>query len=304
MESKPPIVKKRGRRPKKNEHDAGNVSSESTSTASTPINNTPTILQLVVNTTDGKFATSNPQKEDGDFETSFYQYSPSVDTPFPYVSNTNQFESKPFELGDSILNVENSRSNVHIIMKNNLNGTTLPTMTKYACHWCAHPFEGPVFGLPVRQSNGVFYVTGNYCSLECVCANNFEEASRDNNTWDVYTMINTIARKMGICTPVYPAPPRKCLNFFGGYMTIDEFRNHSKKNTIPSCTHYPLVAVVEQVEEINNFYHKQETTDHLLIDSERITKYETRLKLQQDALIQSNLENTLDHSMGITSAHD
>lgn len=297
MESKAQTVKKRGRRPKKNEQNTENVPSENAPITS---NNTPTILQLVVNTTDSSF-TNNTQKEDGDFETSFYQYSPSVDTPFPYVSNTNQFESKPYELGDSILHVESSRSNVHVIMKNNLNGLTLPSVTKYACHWCAHTFDGPVLGLPVRHSHGVFYVTGNYCSMECVCANNFDDAHRDNNSWDVYTMINTIARKMGLPTPVYPAPPRKCLIFFGGYMTIEEFRNHSKKNTIPSCTQYPLVAVVEQVEEINNFYHKQETTDHLLIDSERITKYETRLKLQQDASIQSNLENTLDHSMGLVS---
>lgn len=289
-------LKKRGRRPKKSEHDSSDPATSSDAAACS----TPTILQLVVNT-NASACKNEPHKVDTDFESSFYQYNPSVDTPFPYSSNNSQFESKPFELGEVVANVDSDRSNVHLIMKNHLNGSTLPSMSKHACYWCAHTFTNPMVGLPVRQANGVFYVTGNYCSLECACANNFEDAHRENNTWDVYAMINSIARKLGASTPVYPAPPRKCLSYFGGYMSIDEFRSHSKKNTIPCCTQYPLVAVVEQVEEINNFYHKQETNEQFLIDNERIAKYETRLKLQQDASIQSNLENTLDHSMGFVT---
>ena len=55
------------------------------------------------------------------------------------------------------------------------------------------------------------------------------------------------------------------------------------------------------MEEINNFYHKHRDSDELHIDADRLRRYESKLKLQQDSFIMRNFDNTLDKKMGIVS---
>lgn len=99
---------------------------------------------------------------------------------------------------------------------------------------------------------------------------------------------------------IYPAPPRKCLSFFGGYMSIDEFRNFKNSKKIVNINNPPFIVVADQIEEINDFYHKQ-TESLFNFDNERILVLEKKISEQKVQDLQNNFKNTLDSTMNIKS---
>lgn len=293
-----PAAKKRGRKPKAN---ADNVPApETPETTSEPSSEeydgqTPIIVHLNVPYEEGsEKATHAPIN--GNFEEDFCRYDPAIVVPNAYDDNSN-FASHPYELQTN--DTDTSSENMIIVTQHT--DEPVPFKSYCACYWCCHTFDTRALGMPVKYKNNRFHVTGVFCSLECACAYNFDTCSHVNNMWDTYNMINLMARYMEYVDFVYPAPPRKCLRMFGGKMTIEEFRSQCKSNKIISFNHCPLVASVDQVEEINNFYHKHRNSDELHIDTERLRKYENKLKLQQNSFIMRNFENTLDKKMGIVS---
>lgn len=276
-------VKKRGRRPKKSSHDDVDVDGDSEK-------DTPVILQLSVSSNDVSVSDSNVAS----FEDAFCKYDPSVAIPNAYDQDT-QFESQPFELSST--QTEDTASSITLRAYDN--EEAFPMRSDHACYWCCHTFDTRPFGLPVKYKSDTFYVSGNFCSMECLSAYNFDTNINVSNIWETYNLISFMARRMSFTDPVYPAPPRKCLSMFGGYMSIHEFREYCKSSKIVNYTNCPLIAIIDQVEEINNFYHKHKDTDVLQFDKARLKKYESRLKLQQEAMIEQNYDNTLDRSMGI-----
>tara|TARA_Y100000389_G_scaffold77491_1_gene74256 strand:- start:296 stop:613 length:318 start_codon:yes stop_codon:yes gene_type:complete len=97
---------------------------------------------------------------------------------------------------------------------------------------------------------------------------------------------------------IFPAPPRKCLTLFGGYMSIDEFRNFKTSKKIINVNTNPFVINVEQIEEINDFNHKQQDSLYHF-DKERISNLEKKINYQNEINIQNNFKNTLDSAMNI-----
>tara|TARA_B110000483_G_scaffold240021_1_gene319728 strand:+ start:661 stop:1551 length:891 start_codon:yes stop_codon:yes gene_type:complete len=290
IESSTPQTKKRGRKPKK----LLETKEESTNAKTTE--STPVILQLNVSEKSDDVPDSST---DINYDRKFCDYDPTVRVPNAYNEN-NTFESQPFELlepkeKENSIDMKNARLMLYE------NETLFPTKSEHACYWCCHKFDSKCLGLPVKYKSNVFYVVGNFCSMECICAHNFDTNNNVNNMWEVYNLLNFMARKMNYTEVVYPAPPRKCLTIFGGYLSVEEFRIYCKSNKIVNYNNVPLVAVVDQVEEINNFYHKHHKHESIQIDVDRIKNYETKLKLQQNAYINDNYENTLNNTMGITT---
>lgn len=290
------IAKKRGRKPKKvSSNNEGEVDTELPEK-----DNIPIILQLNVNDKPEDSSTNLTQIN---YDAKFCNYDPTVRIPNAYIEDC-AFESQPFELiehQNKDTNHQQSGENTTQLYSQDTD-KLLPVKSDYACHWCCHKFDSRCLGIPVKYKNNAFYVLGNFCSMECVCAHNFETNNNVNNMWEVYNLINFMARKLKYTDVVYPAPPRKCLNMFGGYLSIDDFRLYCKSNKIVNYNSVPLIAVIDQVEEINNFYHKHQKTDLIQIDVERIKNYQTKLKLQQSAYISENYENTLNNTMGIVTS--
>lgn len=274
--------KKRGRKPKSDKEPK--VPLKDT-------NNEDNLL-LHLNISRNTATTSNIPIESELFETDYCNYKPDIDTPNPY-NDDDTFSSKPFEL----LNTSNENyknSNIKFIMKN----VDKCLSTNVACYWCCHQFENPYLGLPIKYKNEIFEVYGCFCSFECMCAFNFYSNEKNNDTWEIYNLINIMANIMDYDKYIFPAPPRKCLNFFGGYMTIEEFRNFKSKNKIININKPPFVVIVDQIEEINDFYHKQQE-NIFSFDKERIDTLEKKINKQQEDSIQINFKNTLDSSMKI-----
>ena len=288
-------TKKRGRKPKKPTVSGDTEAAEDSSKA----DSTPVILQLNVNAKSEEGGVNSNQVN---YDEKFCDYDPNVAIPNAYIENST-FESQPFELAhmqDKERTYSEDSRGARLFSQDT--DALLPVKSEHACYWCCHKFDSRCLGIPVKYKKNTFYVLGNFCSMECICAYNFETNNNVNNMWEVYNLIIFMARKMNYTAAVYPAPPRKCLTMFGGYLSIEDFRLYCKSNKIVNYNNIPLIAIVDQVEEINNFYHKHQKTDFIQIDVERIKNYETKLKLQQNEYIKENYENTLNNTMGIMTS--
>jgi hypothetical protein len=274
--------KKRGRKPKSDKEQK--ISSKDTSNQDN--------LLLHLNISRNTTTSNNIPIENEIFETDYCNYKPDMDTPNPY-NDDDTFSSKPFELLNTSKEIYKN-SNIKFIMKN----VDEQLSTNVACYWCCHQFERVYLGLPIKYRNEIFEVYGCFCSFECMCAYNFYSNEKNNDTWEIYNLINIMANLMDYDQYIYPAPPRKCLNFFGGYMTIEEFRNFKSKNKIININKPPFVVIVDQIEEINDFYHKQQE-NIFSFDKERIDTLEKKINKQQEDNIQINFKNTLNSSMKI-----
>jgi hypothetical protein len=106
--------------------------------------------------------------------------------------------------------------------------TSWPETSDIHCWWCCHKFTCCPCTLPTKydQLRKRFTFTGIFCSWNCVKAYNFEKG--DHLKYQRSELITLLIKQMyGITKSlgIKPAPPRQCLKIFGGYLTIDEFRN-------------------------------------------------------------------------------
>lgn len=157
-----------------------------------------------------------------------------------------------------------------------------PHQTDIFCFWCCNPFTGVPWGIPVKLINGVFHVDGNFCSPECAAAHNHEQ--KDSSMWDRYQLLNML---YNMVMPFYKklvlAPPRRLLRQFGGYMTIEEFRQCSNQYLKDYQVNFPpMVPIPSYGEEtpLSDIYKPQV----VLIDSKRIDDANKRLIQHEENL--------------------
>ncbi len=125
-----------------------------------------------------------------------------------------------------------------------------PDQTNIHCWWCCHQFEGPPCTLPEYIRRNKFYVSGCFCNFNCAAAYNFNK--NDNNVWERYTLLNLMYKKLFNLpfAKIAMAPPREVLKMFGGYMEIEEFRNHClKQEKTFQLIKPPLVSIIPKIEE-------------------------------------------------------
>jgi hypothetical protein len=117
-----------------------------------------------------------------------------------------------------------------------------PERTGALCHWCCHGFEGMPFGIPVARRAGKYHVIGNFCSLECAAASNFDRSRGSDLAWERNMLINELSAAVGNgLVKVTPAPTRELLQQFGGDMDITKFRGMVRRVRLV----YPPCMVVE-----------------------------------------------------------
>jgi hypothetical protein len=119
------------------------------------------------------------------------------------------------------------------------------------CWWCCHKFDNTPCGLPDKYYNNIYYVIGYFCSHNCAMAYNNE--LNDYKVWERNSLLKILYKKIyGNDSELTPAPPRQVLKFFGGNLTIDEFRktNKSYRFILPPMT--SMNTVIENDEKYNN----------------------------------------------------
>lgn len=172
-----------------------------------------------------------------------------------------------------------------------------PQTTNIHCYWCCHKFETPPFGIPLKYTDNKFHVFGCFCSLECAAAHNFASKDSHDEIWERYSLINLLAKRIGYTTTVKQAPTRLSLTMFGGYLSIDVFRNYCKTSKLININFPPMMTLTQQIEEINESDIMNEHK-YIPVDTERINKYKERLFLKRSKPVNAH-ETTLDHTMNL-----
>jgi hypothetical protein len=98
---------------------------------------------------------------------------------------------------------------------------TPPAKTDVHCFWCTHCFDGTPSFLPVKEESSVYHVYGNFCTPQCGLAYLLYEHMDSHVRWERMALLHRMYRSIG---RLYPAPPRESLTTYGGYYSIEKFR--------------------------------------------------------------------------------
>jgi len=139
-------------------------------------------------------------------------------------------------------------------LKNDI-GEAWPEKTNVCCWWCAHTFTTCPCTLPVKYDSlrKRFTFVGIFCSWNCTKSYNYEK--NDHVRYQRAELITLLVQQMyGIlhAINIKPAPPRQCLKMFGGYMTINEFRDDNKTVDSYNLNLIKYNYVYPEITEISN----------------------------------------------------
>ena len=179
------------------------------------------------------------------------------------VSEKNYNETKKYttEFTDTIKDKSLRRLRVVTCLKNEISGADWPDKTNVCCWWCCHKFECCPCTMPTKYDSlrKRFSFVGVFCSWNCTKAYNLDK--NDQKKYERSGLITLLVQQMyGIVSAlsIKSAPPRQSLKMFGGYMTIDEFRNNY---TTVDEYHLNLVNfnyIYPEITEVTNIKLKQE----------------------------------------------
>lgn len=157
-----------------------------------------------------------------------------------------------------------------------------PMTTSTYCWWCCHSFNWTPCALPENYIKNKFYVYGCFCSFNCVASYNF--SLNDNDMWERYSLLNLMYCKINEkkFIKISLAPPREILRIFGGYMSIEEFRENCYTNDKNfKILKPPLISIIPKIEE-NNYNINKNKISYIPVNKELIERAENTIKLKRD----------------------
>ena len=154
--------------------------------------------------------------------------------------------------------------------------------------------------MPEYYKKEKFYVSGCFCSFNCTASYNFSK--NEDTMWERYSFLNLMYKKLynQKFTKINLAPPREVLKIFGGYMSIEEFRENSLRNDkVFSVVKPPLISIIPKIEEnIANVNNKNSKIITPIINENILAKTQNNLKLKRNKPI-TNPNSTLQSFMDL-----
>ena len=151
--------------------------------------------------------------------------------------------------------------NENSIMVDFQNSDGWPVSTTISCMWCCHEFDTPPCGIPQKYVDGKYYLTGCFCSYNCVAAEIL--GSHETNKWQHYSLLHSLFKSIhdGLNDIIIrPAPSRLLLKKFGGIYSIEEYRENLFHNSYGSrIMNPPLIFISPKIYEFNT---KKDNDDH------------------------------------------
>ena len=162
---------------------------------------------------------------------------------------------------DKIKDQSLKRLRVITCLKNEINTCEWPDKIDTCCWWCCHTFECSPCTLPTKYDSlrKRFTFIGTFCSWNCTKAYNLDK--NDQKKYERAGLITLLIQQLyGIASAISikSSPPRQCLKMFGGYMSIDEFRN---KSSLVDSYHLNLINfnyIYPEITEVTNVKLKNE----------------------------------------------
>ena len=202
-----------------------------------------------------------------------------------------------------------SKNNNKIVKKNlrnilyefiNANNSNIwPEKTNICCWWCCHQFDNIPCSLPQFYKREKFYVKGIFCSFNCAASYNFN--NNDNDMYEKYSLLNLMYKKLynKNFVKINLAPPRETLKMFGGYLSIEEFRENAlENNKLFNVISPPLISIIPKIEESINH---NKVFGHTLVNGVNeniLNKTQNSLKLKRNKPV-TNPNSTLQSFMDL-----
>lgn len=180
---------------------------------------------------------------------------PSLSSAAPSVKKTVTVTAS-----DATVHVLNERHQKDIVKKLNRlkysfhNGETIQMKLnhKCSCFWDTCEFDGPIYYVPIMIVNGVFQVSGCFCSPECALASILKEHIDTSSKFERIHLLHLLygnSSNKGF----KPAPnPNYLLDRYYGNLTIDEYRSLLKGPQIIHIVNKPLTHILPELYEDNN----------------------------------------------------
>jgi hypothetical protein len=176
----------------------------------------------------------------------------------------------------------------------------IPETTNIACYWCSHTFSGMPYIIPESERNGVYKVYGNFCCDSCAMSYLLKESLDPHIRWDRMALLYRIYDHDGKGR-IYPAPPKECLELYGGPLTIDSYRATILNKKVRVDLHMPpMVSIIGSIDtKPIDFYDTSVKSNITLLPYDKIQKTEEGLRLKRTKPLKDK-ESTLDSCMNIT----
>ena len=102
--------------------------------------------------------------------------------------------------------------------------------TNSVCWNCCHKIDGEVLSQPIKYDNGIFPTIGNFCSYPCIMRFIIESNDSSEIIFSKLSSLNLYINMKSNTksNAISPAPSKFVLKMFGGYMSIDEYRNNNQ----------------------------------------------------------------------------
>jgi hypothetical protein len=221
----------------------------------------------------------------------------STDIKPEYTSNVDIPIDSKYE--DDCKNNRIIKKNLKNIMYEFINANNekkWPESTNIHCWWCCNSFNDIPCALPEYYKKEKFYVNGCFCSFNCCASYNFSR--NDDAMWERYSLLNLMYKKLynKNFVKINLAPPRETLKMFGGFLSIEEFREYSVRNDKSfNIIKPPLISIIPKIEE-NIYINKITKTINQSTNESILNKTQNTLKLKRNKPI-TNPNSTLQSFM-------
>jgi hypothetical protein len=182
---------------------------------------------------------------------------------------------------------------------------TLPTETSVACFWCCENFKGCPCIIPSHVIDEVWQVYGNFCSPQCSMAYLISELLDTHTRWERIALLNRLYSTFNEGR-IYPAPPRECMQRFGGTISSEEFHKICDSRRIRIDLHMPpMVSILASIDtKPIDFYETPLctifTSSYTNTQSTQNTEVVKVLKLRRSKPLKDK-ESTLDSCLQIST---
>jgi len=220
-----------------------------------------------------------------------------VDIKPEYSSNVDIPIDSKYE--DDCKNNRIIKKNLKNIMYEFINGNNdkkWPESTNIHCWWCCSSFNDIPCALPEYYKKEKFYVSGCFCSFNCCASYNFSR--NDDAMWERYSLLNLMYKKLynKNFVKINLAPPKETLKIFGGFLSIEEFREYSIRNDKSfNIIKPPLISIIPKIEE-NIYTNKTTKSINQNTNESILNKTQNTLKLKRNKPI-TNPNSTLQSFM-------
>jgi len=300
------LAKKRGRKPKKVEpKNVPELDTKKTYILHIPLNKKNLELSDVIVKNE-----PIPYCPDNNFSEYVKKNTPdpndsSKKTDFMIIQDSNEKLSNPHN--DYISSTDKYiKKNLKLLMPEFIESNsrkTWPLSVKIDCLWCCHSFKNIPIGLPRKYLNGIFYVTGNYCSFNCCASYIFNSLFVLSKKWEMFSLLNLMKKNLlnieRYENKIKLAPPRESLKKFGGFYNILAFRKASVlENKTFNIINPPMISIIPKIEEnIMNYSLKNEKS-FIPLNKELVKKAGKSLKLKRKEK-SNKKKNTLKNYMNL-----